>query len=176
MLNSIKITFEDYFLPINMPSKYRNYYDAADGKINLRKIIFKTLWKKFKINNDNYKYYVNSYRLIDLDRDTMTNKVFNRLGPFLINENFLDIDYVIDNPCSGEYKEIKTSENTKVKTFYDLNSRKFETSSYDFIFDEFLERNVDNSYYAKFHSLRQGRYNLAQVLIFIPEKYNMFNF
>jgi hypothetical protein len=174
-LDPIKIKFEDYFLPISVPPQYRGLYNSKEGKSELRKIIFKKLWKDFKTNSTNYKDYVNSYRLIDFDKNTMKKAVFSRLGAFLINEDFLSVDFLVNNPCTDEVKDdvlnIKTlPNNVRVKTFYDIESHKFKKSSYDFIFDEFLEKNSENSYFSKQGKLKHGKYHLAEVLIFVPEK------
>jgi hypothetical protein len=171
ILDSIKIKFEDYFLPISVPPQYSELYSTKEGKTELRKTLFKKLWKMFKTNSSNYIQYVNSYRLIEFDKQTMILAVFSRLGAFLINEDFLSQDILINIPCTGDVKDdISNRENVKVKTFYDLQKRKFNKSSYDFIFDEFLEKNAEDSHFANYGELKHGKYHLAEVLIFVPEK------
>jgi hypothetical protein len=170
-LDSIKIKFEDYFLPISVAPQYRDLYSTKEGKIELRGAIFKKLWKSFK--SDGSAKFVNSYRLIEFNRQAMIKAVFSRLGAFLIDEDFLSQDILINIPCTGELKDDigdLSNEDTKVKTFYDLESRRFKKSAYDFIFDEFLEKNSENSHFAKTGDLKHGKYHLAEVLIFVPEK------
>jgi hypothetical protein len=178
-LNSVKINFEDFFLPINVPLNYKNIY-KTEGKTELREIIFKELWSKFKINKDNYLEFVNTYRLVDVDKDKMVNIVNKRLGPFLINEKFLSDEYVIKNPYHQDYIDTFSDSfirneklekiNQKIKNYYCEKQMKFISNYYDFTIDEFLDKNISKSYLAKFNTLKLSKYFLAKVLIFVPEK------
>jgi hypothetical protein len=176
LLNSIKIKFEDYFLPISVPPQYKDFYNTKQGKSQLRKIIFDKLWKSFKTSNKNNIEFVNSFRLIEFHKNAMVKAVYSRLGAFLINDDFLSLDILINIPCTGKAKDDISQQqfdkNVKVKHFYDLSINKFKKSSYDFIFDEFLEKNneyIDNTVKNEVN-VRQGKYNLAEVLIFVPER------
>ena len=196
ILNSIKIKFEDFFLPIGVPPQFKNFYSNPKAKILSRGAIFKKLWKDFKIGKKS-KDYVNSSRTLDFNSEKMIKLVSARLGPFLIDENFTEMIFIVKNPykqddnCSasdlnpviGNFVE-KTSndsdnltitqkgneEKIVVKNYYDSVTGKFKTISYDFIMDEFLEKNSDKSFYAKNNVLRNSWYHLAEVLIFVPEK------
>ena len=39
--------------------------------------------------------------------------------------------------------------------------------------DEFLEKNAEKSYFSKNNILRPSLYNLAEVIVFIPEKFHI---
>jgi hypothetical protein len=193
MLNSIKIKFEDFFLPISVPPQYKLIYDTPEGKIKLREVLFKKLWRQFKMNDTNFKSFVNTSRMVDLDKSNMIKLVFARLGPFLINQNFLKIDYIVNSPYQENFSDLQNeevlqapspneesstlsnipSDNVRIKDYYDNVNNKFRTISYDFVMDEFLEKNSDQSYFAKTNVLRPSRYHLAEVIIFIPEKFHI---
>ena len=70
----------------------------------------KKLWKQFKVNDYNFKNYVNTSRMVDLNKEEMINIVFTRLGPFLINENFQNLDYVVNCPYQDNYDNINKNE------------------------------------------------------------------
>lgn len=196
ILNSIKIKFEDFFLPISVPPQYKLIYDSLEGKLKLREVLFKKLWRQFKMNDSNFKNFVNTSRMVDLDKSNMIKLVLARLGPFLINQNFLKIDYVVNSPYQENFcdlqseevshiqnssllnKDLKTlnyssTDNMRIKDYYDIENNKFRTISYDFIMDEFLEKNSDQSYFSKNNVLRPSKYHLAEVIIFIPEKFHI---
>lgn len=151
--------------------------------MELREIIFKELWSKFKIHNSNYQDYVNTFRLVDVEKEKMINIVNKRLGPFLINENFLSEEYIIKNPYYNDYVEIfseyngisnhnlENISNQKFKNYYSEKEMKFLSNYYDFTIDEFLDKNSAKSYLAKYNILKLSKYHLAKVLIFVPAKY-----
>ena len=91
---------------------------------------------------------------------------------FKLNENFLKFDYVVNNPYEDGNSSIESNklDTLKVKNYYDSIKEEFTTISYNFIMDEFLEKNSEKSYFAKNNVLRASRYHLAQVIIFVPEK------
>jgi len=178
-LDSIKIKFQDFFLPICVPPKYNTIYESNQGKIKMRKTIFKKLWKEFKIKNDEFTEYVNTYRLIDFQKNKMVELVNERLGPFLINQNYLESDFILKSPYNIDYIDIfsdslfakengKISKNIKLKDYYDIYENRCDSSSYDFMMDELFEK---KSFFNKFNILKQSKYHLAQVLIFVPAKY-----
>ena len=173
ILNSIKFNFEDFFLPIYVPPQYKPIY-KEDGKLQLLEILFKNFWTKFKIiqeNKDNNN--INSFRLLDIPKEEMIKVVNSRLGPFLVNQNFLDMDYIVKNPYHNDLVEptqnLNIKRTSKIKNYYDENTEKFKNNTYDFAIDEYLEKNNNISEISEF-TTKDSIYNLAKVLIFVPEK------
>jgi len=177
-LDSVKIKFQDFFLPISVPPKYNLIYDSNEGKIRMRKTIFKKLWKEFKIKNDEFTEYVNTYRVVDLEKKITVKLVKERLEPFLINQNYLESDFILKSPYNIDYIDIfsdsffsresgKIPNNMKLKDYYDVYNNKFNSSSYDFMMDELFEK---KSFFNKYSILKQSKYHLAEVLIFVPAK------
>jgi len=190
ILNSIKFQFEDYFLPIYIPPIYKPIY-KEQGKLQLLEILFKNFWTKLKINQQNKNnHYINSFRLLDIPKEEIIKVVNSRLGPFLVNQNFLDLDYIVKNPYHND--SIETSETAdskgnyrlcsyyrfledikflckKIKNYYDSKTDKFKNNTYDFAIDEYLEKNSNLTEVSDIKT-NHSIYNLAKVLIFVPEK------
>lgn len=182
-MNSVKINFEDFFLPITVPNTYEYLYKGT-MKNDLKEIIFQELWTNFKKKKDS-RSHVHVYRLLDIDKEKIVKLVTSRLGPFLINEYFLENDYVIKNPYYQDYIDLisdsdvikheldidnKDSHNKTFKNYYSEKEKRFVHNYYDFAFDDFLDKNQKKSYFSKYKILKQSKYNLAKVLIFVPEK------
>lgn len=181
-LDSVKIKFQDFFLPICVPPKYNKIYESIEGKIKMRKKIFKKLWKEFKIKNYDFTNFVNTFRLIDFKQKDMVRLVNQRLGPFLINQNYLESDFIMKSPYNIDYIDVfsdsqfsmqngKNTLNIKLKDYYNVYENKFLSQSYDFVMDEFFDK---KSFFNKYNILKQSKYHLAEVLIFVPARYDKF--
>lgn len=132
LLSPIKIRFEDYFLPIRIPLKYEKQFleDEEEKQSLIKNLIFKNLWNKFKIKDENKFSFVNTCKLLNLDRENMIKLVISRLKPFLININFLDLDYILRNPFNLKDLEVETlKEEEKSKNFIFLKRRQFKSFS-----------------------------------------------
>lgn len=136
-LNKVKVKFEDFFCPItfNINNNQNHSY--------LKEILFTKLWETFDYN------YINSCRLINKSRSEMINIVKNKLGPFVINNDYftvepnkiININEKIDEYDFGNDSIVIKGSNRKDSNVNSLN----------------LENNLIE----------------AKVLIFLPKKYHL---
>ena len=159
LLNNLKIVFEDFFLPITLPFKSENIQD----EIKFKQKLFKRLWKTIKENKDGNS--INTNRTFTLNKDSIMTIVKNKLLPFLIDQDIEDKYYIIENPYMTKHTEYPS--NYIIKQNYDIKTGKYKKSSYDFFMDNFIQDSKDTDIFSPV------KYNLAKVLIFIPEHYHL---
>ena len=87
---------------------------------------------------------------------------------FIIKSPYIfdSIDIFSDSLFSKDENEAN-DDNIKLKDYYNVYENKFISASHDFIVDEFIGR---KSFFNKYKFLKQRKYNLAQLLIFVPER------
>ena len=163
LLNNLKIVFEDFFLPISLPFENGSEEDI----IQFKKKLFKHLWKKFKIDSDSY---INTNRTFSFPKQKIITIVKNKLHPFLIEQNFEDKFYIIENPyikTSNEYPN-----NYTIKKNFETRTGKYRKSSYDFLMDNFIYEKDRNSE-SEDTIFTPVNYIIGEVLIFIPEHFHL---
>lgn len=163
LLNNLKIVFEDFFLPISLPFENGSEEDITQFK----KKLFKHLWKKFKINSD---LFINTNRTFSFQKKKIITIVKNKLHPFLIEENYEDKFYIIENPyikTPNEYPNGYT-----IKKNYEAKTGKYRKSSYDFFMDNFTHEK-DKNIESEESIFTPVNYIIGKVLIFIPEHFHL---
>jgi len=145
----------------------------ADNKNSSKDVTQDTKPQEVKPQENKDNNNINSFRLLDIPKEEMIKVVNSRLGPFLVNQNFLDMDYIVKNPYHNDLVEptqnLNIKRTSKIKNYYDENTEKFKNNTYDFAIDEYLEKNNNISEISEF-TTKDSIYNLAKVLIFVPEK------
>ena len=166
-LNQIGLKFEDYFLPNPVPVKYEEHKMNKMNK--MKELIFKNLWKSFK-KSDISNQFINSHRTLDISKDKMINLVFDRLGPFLIDKDFLNTEYCvkinsIDDEIECNLHESDNNSNSNINSSNNSNSPNNNSSNSPFtntqekrnIIKEYYNNNNDNSYKSSFYDFSMDK-------------------
>lgn len=146
-LDSIHLRFEDFFLPF----KYNNMHlsnHSTESNSKYGKMIFTRLWREFDSKStETCSDYINSIRLIDIEKNNMISKIKAKLSPFI---------------CDEKEKVIKNTD--------------LEIEEYDFCVDDILKKvNIKEKpsdsiiiYNSQEYCLRE-----LEILIFLPSKFHL---